>query len=61
MRSEKGKTAIKRVLESLCGAFGVSFLPLEVEEALEKGHRVTVWHPRWEALERVPLRALAKF
>jgi hypothetical protein len=48
LRGEKGKTAIKGVLESLCGAFGVSFLPLEVEEALEKGHRVTVWHPRWE-------------
>ncbi len=48
MRSEKEKAAVKRALESLWEAFGASFLPLEVEEALEKGHRVTVCHPRWE-------------
>lgn len=48
MGSEEEKMAIKGVLRSLCEVFGASFLPLEMEEALEKGHRVTVWHPRWE-------------
>jgi hypothetical protein len=48
LRSQKEKMAIKKTLKTLCEVFGASVLPLEVEEALEKGHRVTVWHPRWE-------------